>query len=151
MTVRVRFAPSPTGYLHIGGARTALYSYLFAKAHGGQYILRVEDTDLERSKREYEEAQIGDLKWLGINHDEGPDAGGEFESKVFKDMLKEKADKYNFPCHETTLIKSYPRSQTRACVKKHVSRNKNVVVGVYKSTLVTGTTLCENCVLRFSN
>ncbi len=78
MTVRVRFAPSPTGYLHIGGARTALYSYLFAKAKGGQYILRVEDTDLERSKREFEDAQIGDLLWLGIEHDEGPDKGGEF-------------------------------------------------------------------------
>ncbi len=78
MTVRVRFAPSPTGYLHIGGARTALYSYLFARGHGGKYILRIEDTDLERSKREFEEVQIEDLKWLGITHDEGPDVGGNF-------------------------------------------------------------------------
>ena len=73
MTVRVRFAPSPTGYLHIGGARTALYNYLFAKATGGTFILRIEDTDLERSSAEYEKLQIDDLKWLGINHDEGPD------------------------------------------------------------------------------
>jgi glutamyl-tRNA synthetase len=72
MTVRVRFAPSPTGYLHIGGARTALYNYLFAKARGGKFILRVEDTDLERSKKEYEASQIADLKWLGIEFDEGP-------------------------------------------------------------------------------
>ena len=78
MTVRVRFAPSPTGYLHIGGARTALYSYLFAKANGGKYILRVEDTDLERSERKFEEAQIADLKWMGIEHDEGPDLGGDY-------------------------------------------------------------------------
>jgi len=78
MTVRVRFAPSPTGYLHIGGARTALYSYLFAKANNGKFILRVEDTDLERSKREYEEAQIEDLKWCGIDYDEGPDKPGEY-------------------------------------------------------------------------
>lgn len=78
MTVRVRFAPSPTGYLHIGGARTAMYSYLYAKAKGGKYILRIEDTDEERSKREYETAQIEDLKWLGIQHDEGPDVGGPF-------------------------------------------------------------------------
>lgn len=78
MTVRVRFAPSPTGYLHIGGARTAMYNYLFAKAMGGKYILRIEDTDTERSKREFEEAQIADLKWLGITHDEGPDVGGEY-------------------------------------------------------------------------
>jgi glutamyl/glutaminyl-tRNA synthetase len=73
MSVRVRFAPSPTGYLHIGGARTALYNYLFAKKVGGTFVLRVEDTDLERSKKEYEALQIGDLKWLGIIHDEGPD------------------------------------------------------------------------------
>jgi glutamyl-tRNA synthetase len=73
MTVRVRFAPSPTGYLHIGGARTALYNYLYAKATGGTFILRIEDTDLERSNSEYEKLQIEDLKWLGIIHDEGPD------------------------------------------------------------------------------
>ncbi len=73
MTVRVRFAPSPTGYLHIGGARTALYNYLFAKATGGVFVLRIEDTDLERSNAEYEKLQIDDLKWLGITHDEGPD------------------------------------------------------------------------------
>lgn len=73
MTVRVRFAPSPTGYLHIGGARTALYNYLYAKATGGTFILRIEDTDLERSKSEYEKLQIEDLQWLGIIHDEGPD------------------------------------------------------------------------------
>jgi glutamyl-tRNA synthetase len=72
-TVRVRFAPSPTGYLHIGGARTALYNYLFAKATGGTFVLRIEDTDLERSKAEYEKLQIEDLEWLGIIHDEGPD------------------------------------------------------------------------------
>lgn len=73
MTVRVRFAPSPTGYLHIGGARTALYNYLFAKSVGGTFVLRIEDTDLERSNAEYEKLQIDDLKWLGITHDEGPD------------------------------------------------------------------------------
>ena len=78
MTVRVRFAPSPTGYLHIGGARTAMYNYLFAKAVGGKYILRIEDTDTERSERKFEEAQIEDLKWLNIQHDEGPDAGGDY-------------------------------------------------------------------------
>jgi glutamyl-tRNA synthetase len=73
MTVRVRFAPSPTGYLHIGGARTALYNYLYSKSVGGTFVLRIEDTDLERSNAEYEKLQIDDLKWLGIVHDEGPD------------------------------------------------------------------------------
>ena len=78
MSVRVRFAPSPTGYLHIGGARTALYNYLFAKAQGGVFVLRVEDTDQERSSKEYELKQLEDLKWLGIEYDEGPDKPGKF-------------------------------------------------------------------------
>ncbi len=78
MTVRVRFAPSPTGLLHIGGARTALYCHLYAKAKGGSFVLRIEDTDLERSKREYEVAMIEDLKWCGIENNEGPNKGGDF-------------------------------------------------------------------------
>lgn len=78
MTIRVRFAPSPTGNLHIGGARTALYNYIFAKAQGGKYILRIEDTDKERSTKEFEESQISDMAWLGLVHDEGPGVGGEY-------------------------------------------------------------------------
>lgn len=78
MSTRVRFAPSPTGYLHIGGARTALYNYIFAKATGGKYILRIEDTDTERSTKEFEASQIDDMKWLGLVHDEGPGVGGEY-------------------------------------------------------------------------
>lgn len=78
MSVRVRFAPSPTGHLHIGGARTALYSYLFAKSKGGKCLLRIEDTDQERSKREYEEEQIQDLLWCGLKFDEGPHVGGDY-------------------------------------------------------------------------
>jgi len=70
--VRTRFAPSPTGYLHVGGARTALYNFLFAKHHGGEFVLRIEDTDLERSTEESMRMQIEDLKWLGITWDEGP-------------------------------------------------------------------------------
>ncbi len=77
MTVRVRFAPSPTGNLHIGGARTALYNYIFAKTFKGKYILRIEDTDQERSSKDFEKAQINDLLWLGVEHDEGPGVGGE--------------------------------------------------------------------------
>lgn len=78
MNTRVRFAPSPTGNLHIGGARTALYNYIFAKATGGKYILRIEDTDTERSTKEFEASQIDDMKWLGLEHDEGPEVGGDF-------------------------------------------------------------------------
>lgn len=72
LKVRVRFAPSPTGYLHVGGARTALYNFLFARHHGGTFILRIEDTDLERSTEESMRMQIADLKWLGLTWDEGP-------------------------------------------------------------------------------
>ena len=70
--VRVRFAPSPTGMLHLGGARTALFNYLFARYHEGDLVLRIEDTDRERSTREFEEAQLEDLEWLGLGFDEGP-------------------------------------------------------------------------------
>jgi glutamyl-tRNA synthetase len=72
MAVRTRFAPSPTGYLHIGGARTALFSWAFARHHGGQFILRVEDTDLERSTEASVNAIIDGMRWLGIDWDEGP-------------------------------------------------------------------------------
>jgi glutamyl-tRNA synthetase len=72
MTVRTRFAPSPTGYLHVGGARTALFSWLYAKKMQGKFILRIEDTDLERSTQESVDAILEGMDWLGLNHDEGP-------------------------------------------------------------------------------
>ena len=76
--VRVRFAPSPTGKLHIGGARTALFNWAWARHNGGQFILRVEDTDPTRSRREHEEEILAGLAWLGIDWDEGPDRPGDF-------------------------------------------------------------------------
>ena len=72
MTVRTRFAPSPTGYLHVGGARTALFSWLFARKHGGAFVLRIEDTDLERSTAESVNAILEGMTWLGLEYDEGP-------------------------------------------------------------------------------
>jgi nondiscriminating glutamyl-tRNA synthetase len=77
-TVRVRFAPSPTGYLHVGNARTALFNWLFARQQDGVCILRVEDTDVERSTAEYDRKLMEDLRWLGLDWDEGPDLGGEY-------------------------------------------------------------------------
>lgn len=74
--VRVRFAPSPTGFLHVGNARTALFNWLFARKNKGAFILRVEDTDVERSLEKYEKKLIEDLHWLGLDWDEGPDIGG---------------------------------------------------------------------------
>ncbi len=72
MTVRTRFAPSPTGVLHIGSVRTALFGWLYARRHGGQFILRIEDTDRERSTPENVEAILDGMLWLGLNGDEGP-------------------------------------------------------------------------------
>jgi glutamyl-tRNA synthetase len=74
--VRVRFAPSPTGYLHIGGVRTALYSWLWARQHGGTFILRIEDTDRERSTEESIQIVLESMRWLGLDWDEGPEVGG---------------------------------------------------------------------------
>jgi nondiscriminating glutamyl-tRNA synthetase len=78
MTTRVRFAPSPTGNLHIGNARTAIYNYLFAKATKGTLILRVEDTDLERSSKIFEKEILEDLQWLGLHWDEGVESSGDY-------------------------------------------------------------------------
>ena len=78
MRPRVRFAPSPTGYLHVGGARTALFNWLFARQTGGTFILRIEDTDRKRSADRYEKAIIEDLRYLGLDWDEGLEAGGEY-------------------------------------------------------------------------
>jgi len=87
-TVRVRFAPSPTGYLHIGGARTALFNYLFARHHSGTFILRVEDTDRERSTQESIQAILDALNWLGLDWDEGP-----FFQSQRSDLYREHADR----------------------------------------------------------
>ena len=76
--VRVRFAPSPTGLLHVGNARTALFNWLFARQNDGNCVLRVEDTDVERSSTEFEDKLIANLKWLGLDWDEGPESGGPF-------------------------------------------------------------------------
>lgn len=75
--IRVRFAPSPTGYLHIGNVRTALFNFLFARHEGGKFILRIEDTDKERSRPEFVEGLVEDLAWMGIRWDEGPGVGGD--------------------------------------------------------------------------
>src|SRR5438105_11252742 len=77
--IRVRFAPSPTGHLHVGGARTAIFNWFSAKRHGGAFIIRVEDTDQARSTRESEAMVLDDLRWLGLDWDEGPDKGGPYE------------------------------------------------------------------------
>lgn len=85
--VRVRFAPSPTGYLHIGGARTAIYNWLFARHYGGTFILRIEDTDRNRFVPDALDDIMASLHWLGLDWDEGPEAGGEFGSYFQSERL----------------------------------------------------------------
>lgn len=104
--VRVRFAPSPTGTLHIGGARTALFNWLVARNKGGQFVVRIEDTDTARSTRESEESMLQDLRWLGLDWDEGPDKPGEFgpyrqseRGDIYTTLGKELLDKgLAYPC-----------------------------------------------------
>lgn len=105
MTVRTRFAPSPTGYLHIGGVRTALYSWLHARKQGGQFILRIEDTDRERSTQESVDAIIEGMDWIGLDHDEGPifqtDRFDRY-AEVSKQLL-EQGDAYHCTCTREEL------------------------------------------------
>ena len=76
--MRTSFAPSPTGLLHVGNVRTALFSWIFARHHGGAFVLRIEDTDAERSRPEYEVRLLEDLRWLGLDWDEGLDRPGDY-------------------------------------------------------------------------
>lgn len=122
MTVRVRFAPSPTGYLHVGGARTALFNWLFARQHGGTFILRIEDTDLERSTAESEEGLLRDLRWLGLTWDEGPGIGGPHapyrqseRTKIYQEWahrLVESGAAYPCFCTEGELEKKREQAET---------------------------------------
>jgi glutamyl-tRNA synthetase len=91
--VRVRFAPSPTGFLHVGGARTALFNWLFARKHGGTFILRVEDTDQSRNTEEAVQVIYDGLKWLGLNWDEGPLVGGNY-GPYFQSQRNEIYERY---------------------------------------------------------
>ena len=94
-TVRVRFAPSPTGLLHIGGLRTALYNYLFARKHGGTFVLRIEDTDRQRYVSEAEQDMLDSLEWSGLSYDEGPNVGGDYgpyHQSQRKDIYKNYVD-----------------------------------------------------------
>ncbi|TYB33239.1 MAG: glutamate--tRNA ligase [Flexistipes sinusarabici] len=113
MSTRVRFAPSPTGHLHVGNARTALFNYLFAASKKGKFILRIEDTDLQRSSMENEEMIYEDMNWLGFYWDEGPRKGGDYGPyrqterfdlyKKYADKLLEKGHAYKCFCSKEEL------------------------------------------------
>jgi nondiscriminating glutamyl-tRNA synthetase len=119
---RVRFAPSPTGRLHIGGARTALFNWLFARHEGGSFILRIEDTDLERSSRELEEGLLDDIRWLGLEWDEGPgkEGGrGHYRQSERREIYGDFADKLveanrAYPCFCTEELLERKREVAKA-------------------------------------
>jgi glutamyl-tRNA synthetase len=113
MSIRVRFAPSPTGFLHIGGVRTALFNWLLARKHKGQFLLRIEDTDLERSEKQFTDDIMASMKWLGLNWDEEP----IFQSKrldVYKEKAEELVEKgfaYRCTCSEEAVEKMREKAQ----------------------------------------
>jgi glutamyl-tRNA synthetase len=120
--VRVRFAPSPTGYLHVGGVRTALYNWLFARGQGGTFILRIEDTDVERSTEDAVRAILDGLRWLSLDWDEGPDVGGpvgpyrqlEREALYREDVARLVREGKAYPCTCTAEELAARRDAARA-------------------------------------
>ncbi len=118
MTIRTRFAPSPTGFLHVGGARTALFSWLYARRHGGTFVLRIEDTDLERSSVESVNAILEGMAWLGLDYDEGPFYQTQrFDRyKEIIDQLMAQGDAYHCYCSKDEL--EAMREQQRANKEK---------------------------------
>ena len=120
MPPRVRFAPSPTGYLHVGGARTALFNWLFARRHGGTFVLRIEDTDTERSSWEMVAGIVEGLRWLGLDWDEGPDVGGPhapyFQSQrleIYREHAQRLVDEGKAYADEGAIRFRVPAGQTR--------------------------------------
>ncbi len=115
MTIRVRFAPSPTGYLHVGGARTALFNYLFARRHGGVFVLRIEDTDRDRSSDEMTQAILDGLSWLGLEVDEGPVHQADGVARHRRDALDllEAGDAYRCFCTPADLAARRAEAEQR--------------------------------------
>lgn len=143
MTVKTRFAPSPTGYLHIGGARTALFSWLYARKHNGQFILRIEDTDLERSTQEAVDAILEGMEWLGLDYDEGP----YFQTKRmdrYREVLDQLLDQglaYKCYCSRERLEKLREQQEAKKekprydmlCRDKHPSHDDDIHVIRFKN------------------
>jgi glutamyl/glutaminyl-tRNA synthetase len=130
MTVRTRFAPSPTGYLHIGGVRTALFNWLYARAHQGQFILRIDDTDAERNRPEALQPILHGFTWLGINWDEGPEVGGPYgpyfqaqRSHLYVEAAMKMIDSgHAYPCYATKEELDVVRKQAEQEKKSYVHR-----------------------------
>jgi len=129
--VRVRFAPSPTGQLHVGNARTALYNWLFARNRMGTMVLRIEDTDLERSEARYEGQLLEDLKWFGIDWDEGPDVGGPFTPYRQSDRLEIYRE------HAERLVKE-GKAYLCFCSQEELEREREAAMAEQRSPLYSG-------------
>jgi glutamyl-tRNA synthetase/nondiscriminating glutamyl-tRNA synthetase len=129
--VRVRFAPSPTGQLHVGNARTALYNWLFARKMKGAMVLRIEDTDLERSEARYEDQVLEDLKWFGVNWDEGPDLGGPFAPYRQSDRL----DIYRE--HAERLVRE-GKAYLCFCSQEELERERDLAIEQHRSPVYSG-------------
>ncbi len=148
MTVRVRYAPSPTGHLHIGGARTALFNYLFAKNQGGTFILRIEDTDLERNVDHAAEAFAEQLRWLGVEWDEGAYVGGEYGPYICTDrlsiydehirLLRERGYAYDCFCTETELAEHREMAIVRGETPRYSGRCRHLTEQQRKAFLTEG-------------
>lgn len=153
--VRVRFAPSPTGHLHIGGARTALYNYLLAKQTGGQFILRIEDTDQARYVEGAMEEQMNSLRWLGIQWDEGPDLGGPHSPyiqseradlhRAHAEQLVETGKAYYCFCTKERLEALRREQQILKQQSRYDGHCRNIPLAEAKARKAAG----ESCVIRF--
>lgn len=132
MSVRTRFAPSPTGYLHIGGVRTALFNWLFTRRHGGQFILRIDDTDVERNRPEALQPILDGFRWLGILWDEGPEVGGPyapyFQSQrlhLYRQAARQLVENgFAYPCLATLEELEAERRAAEAAKRPYIHRGK---------------------------
>ncbi len=152
---RLRFAPSPTGYVHVGNARTALFNYLHAGKSNGTLVLRIEDTDVERSKQEYEENLINDLKWLGIEWNEGPDKGGDFGPyrqsertetyQKYAQQLIDNRNAYYCFCTPEELQKAKEEAQAKGLQQEYSGKCRDLDIEESKKRIQKG----EPAAIRF--
>ncbi|PLV57244.1 glutamate--tRNA ligase [Thermotoga sp. SG1] len=169
--VRVRFAPSPTGHLHVGGARTALFNWMFARKEGGKFILRIEDTDLERSSMEFERQILDSLRWCGLDWDEGPDVGGDYgpyrqseRLDIYREharkLVEEKRAYYvvydkEDPTREMFSTFDYPEEYARkghpVTVKFKVLPGKTTFEDLLKGQMVFDNSTIEDFIIMKSN
>ncbi len=126
MKPRVRFAPSPTGYLHIGGARTALWNWLFARRFGGTFVLRMEDTDQERSTPESVKAILDGLRWLGIDWDEGPEVGGPYPPYFQMEKIKRYHEIADGLIAQGKAYRDYTTEEETAQLRKDFAASKGL-------------------------